>query len=264
MLLQLCMAGCRLAAAHIVAVGTLVCMSLSLALFLPAYSLYFGTAQVLFGLPASEDVLAEAKCHLSPHDRAGTVYLTSGHLAFSSLSLASFSGGAGHASLGSEVTLCVPLASIAFMTPAFVGRSRALAFTLAGRALVTLYKFEGAHRDDLAAAVRDAVAGSGTPLDRQLRGVATATAAAALKLPAGERVERAYACALARAVRARRGVLYVCQKSLLFVASNAAGARWAVEYEGIDHVELCKGKWRGEPSVRIACNDPPRTFEVRC
>lgn len=222
--------------------------------------------QVLFGLPPSERVVTSATCYLSPTGAAGTLYLTSGHLAFTTLSLASSSSSpVATPAAAAPATFCHPLSRITFMTPAFVGRSRALSCTLFDKSHVTLYRFEGAHRDDFAAAVRSHVAGTNTMLDRQLRGVAAASAAAAsLKLPRGERVERAYACAVSRVVRNRRGVLYVCQRRLLFVASSAEKGRAAVAYDSIDNVELSKGKWKGEPSVRIACVNPPRRFEVRC
>lgn len=64
--------------------------------------------------------------------------------------------------------------------------------------------------------VRLHVAGSGTTLDRTLRGLEMAAAPAGLKLPPGEHVERSYACALYSLIGKHRGALHVCREMLLF------------------------------------------------
>lgn len=64
--------------------------------------------------------------------------------------------------------------------------------------------------------VRLHVAGTGSTLDRTLRGVEMAAAPAWLKLPPGEHVERSYACALYSLVGKYRGALHVCREILLF------------------------------------------------
>lgn len=61
------------------------------------------------------------------------------------------------------------------------------------------------------------MAGSGTTLDRTLRGVEMAAAPAGLKLPPGEHVARSYACALYSLIGKHRGALHVCREILLFV-----------------------------------------------
>lgn len=61
------------------------------------------------------------------------------------------------------------------------------------------------------------VAGTGSTLDRTLRGVENAAVPAWLKLPPGEHVERTYACALYNLIGNHRGALHVCRQILLFV-----------------------------------------------
>ena len=208
--------------------------------------------QVLFGLPASEATLCVAPCSLDPHGVSGAAYLTTDHVAFSSAAVA---GGAAPA-----VTLCHRLSRVSAAAQTYVGRSRGLALTLADKTHFTLHKFEGAQRDALLDALRAHVAGTESTLDRQLRGVTAAVAAAALRLPPGERIARSYACVLHRAVRSRRGVLYVLRRELVFVAG---ARREHAALLAIDRVELARGRWTGQPSVHIACDSPPRRFEVR-
>lgn len=208
--------------------------------------------QVLFGLPASEATLCAVPCWLDPHGVGGTAFLTSGHVAFSSASIS----GAGTAA----ASLCHRLSRVAAVAEGYVGRSRALAFTLADKTQFTLYKFEGAQRTALLDALRAHVAGTNSTLDRQLRGVLAAVAAATLQLPPGEQIARSYACVLQRTVRSRRGVLYVLSRELVFVAG---ARREHVALLAIDRVELSRGRWSGQPSVHVACDNPPRRFEVR-
>ena len=131
--------------------------------------------QVLFGLPSTEEVVHEVPCWLAPHRVAGTAFLTTRHLAFSTLSAAPTARGAP----ATAVTLCHPLARITFMTRSFVGSSAALSLTLFDKTLVMLYKFPGgkAAREGLFRAVLTHVAGTNSTLDRQLRGATSATAA---------------------------------------------------------------------------------------
>ena len=48
-----------------------------------------------------------------------------------------------------------------------------------------------------------------------------------------------------------------------FVATSLDKRRAAVPYDLIDKVELGKGRWKGEPSVRIACTNQLRRLVVR-
>ena len=121
--------------------------------------------QVLFDLPESEAIICEVPCSLAPHRVAGVAYLTTRHLAFSTLAPSGGAAGGG-AAAAAAVTLCHPLARVTFMTRSFVGRAAALSLTLFDKTLLSLYKFGGgaaaaaAARDDLYRAVLAHVAGA--------------------------------------------------------------------------------------------------------
>jgi hypothetical protein len=194
-------------------------------------------------------------CRLAPHRVSGSLYLTTDHMAFSTLSVATGPSAA-------AVTICHALSRISCMARAFVGRSRAISFTLSDKSHFMVFKFEGEQRDKFYEMVRQHVAGSDTALDRQLRAVAPAVAAAALKLPPGERILRSYACALTRLPLNRRGVLYVLSKQLVFVPSKERKERVVAFFKNVTSVDVYTGRWTGQPSVHVSCKDPPRRFEV--
>ena len=105
------------------------------------------------------------------------------------------------------------------------------------------------------------VAGTNSTLDRQLRGATSATAAAALNLPAGQRIERAYAYASFSALRSERGVLYGCTDALVFRPGSERHSRWDVPYGRIERVELTSARWRSEPTVLVVCRAPVTRLE---
>jgi hypothetical protein len=228
--------------------------------------------QVLFGLPCDEAVIIDAQCTLTHLAAPGRLYITSGHLCFTTLS----SPLAPPRPSVSAVSLAHPLSHVVSMFKDFVGRSRALAFTLRDRSQLLFAEFApvaatasgsvatggtNGRRDEVEEAVRLHVMGTNTLLDRQLRGLAAATAPAALWLQPGETIERAFDCALYSTVRQnRRGVLYVCRSMLLFVSG---GTRITARLADVARVELSRSSWLGGPSVVVLSKAPPLKLEVR-
>eukprot|EP00892_Ulva_mutabilis_P012180 jgi/Ulvmu1/9334/UM050_0084.1 len=234
--------------------------------------------QVLFGLPGSEDVVQRVDCRLVDHSVAGTLFLATSHLCFSSLAplaaaAASVAPGSGFSLKRSSlfaaegvaqpnVTLVARLAKVRSMAPGFARRSRSLVFTLDDNSQVEVAHFRSAEtRGAFEEAVRLHVLGCNSALDRQLRGVATTgTTPSALRLPPGEAVLRSYACALYALVRNRRGALHVCHSLLLFAGRDDT-YRTVVRFEHVISVELAKGHWRGGLYVVLATSHPPHKLE---
>jgi GRAM domain len=226
--------------------------------------------QVLFGLPKDEAVITGAACTLAHVAAPGRLYVTSGYLCFSTLS----SPLAPPRRSAPAISIAQPLSHVVSMSKDYVGRSRALAFTLRDRSQLVFAEFGAAAaagdaaateghvggRDDVEEAIRLHVMGTNTLLDRQLRGIAAATAPAALGLPPGEQIARSYDCALHSTVRQnRRGVLYVCRAMLLFVGGTA---RASVRLADIERVELARVTWLGGRSVVVTSRAPPHKIEV--
>lgn len=102
--------------------------------------------QVLFALPAAEDVVQRVDCRLVDHGVQGTLFLAGSHLCFSSLAplaatAAAVAPGGGFSlkrnslfAAGSgahpNVTLVAPLSKVRSMAQGFAKRSKSLVFTL--------------------------------------------------------------------------------------------------------------------------------------
>ncbi|WIA11377.1 hypothetical protein OEZ85_011498 [Tetradesmus obliquus] len=160
--------------------------------------------QLLFGLPASEAVQVYAACSTTAGSAGGI--------------------GAGNkpllAALGSSSSSSsssVP-GAVAGLDKVYHKGQEALALTMqTDRSLRVFYGFEcAAVRDKLHDAVRLAVMGSNTALDRNLRCCEETVAALDLGLPHSERVIRVHPCFKYGTVRNKPGNLYLCSSMLAF------------------------------------------------
>ena len=117
--------------------------------------------QILFDLPDSECIVTRTECTLMGHRVAGTLFLSTSHICFSSMAPSATHPSATHPSLQSlssasaaasvlfssvsqpkaAVTLMMPLDTVTTMSDAFIRRHRALVFTLLDKTQVEFAKF---------------------------------------------------------------------------------------------------------------------------
>uniref|UniRef100_A0A383V8Q0 Uncharacterized protein n=1 Tax=Tetradesmus obliquus TaxID=3088 RepID=A0A383V8Q0_TETOB len=140
------------------------------------------------------------------------------HSSTSAPASVSSSSAAAAAALAADTTLLVPLADVARLDKVYHKGQEALALTMqTDRSLRVFYGFEcAAVRDKLHDAVRLAVMGSNTALDRNLRCCEETVAALDLGLPHNERVIRVHPCFKYGTVRNKPGNLYLCSSMFAF------------------------------------------------
>ena len=92
----------------------------------------------------------------------------------------------------------------------------------------TFYGFEPGVALSLEGAVRLHVMGSGSCLDRSLRGLEVTPGSHTLQLPPGESILRSFQCRRYGAVQDSPGVLYLCSRLLVF--DGPGGARVQVRH----------------------------------
>lgn len=109
-----------------------------------------------------------------------------------------------------------------------------------------------AAREDIYACVAEAVSGSGTTLDRSLRGEVATEGAKTLKLPSGEEIFHSLECTriISGGLWYNRGVLYTCKSFAMF--DRPGKERIVVPYGAMLNMKMEEaGGWAAQPDMRL-------------
>jgi len=201
--------------------------------------------QVIFG-KWDEPMLGKWPVMLARQQQAGILCVSLRFVGFTTIR-------PGASGIGDE-SLLLPLAQVTRMDRSYENHVQCLSFTMHDK---TYHPFGAgqkvfAAREDIYACVAEAVSGSGTTLDRSLRGEVATEGAKTLKLPSGEEIFHSLECTriISGGLWYNRGVLYTCKSFAMF--DRPGKERIVVPYGAILNMKMEEaGGWAAQPDMRL-------------